>query len=37
MNFTDLVVNSSIEKDALGCGGFTRVNVRHDSDIANLG
>ena len=37
MNFTDLVVDTGVEKDALSSRGFTRVDVRHDSDVANLG
>jgi hypothetical protein len=37
MYFTDLVVNTGVEKDALSCSGFTGVDVRHDSNIANLG
>ena len=37
MNFTDLVVDTGVEKDALSSRGFTRVDVRHDSNIANLG
>jgi len=37
VNFTDLVIDTGVEKDALSSRGFTRVDVRHDSDIANLG
>ena len=37
MNLTNFVVNSGVEKNALSCRSFTRVNVRHDSDVSNLG
>jgi hypothetical protein len=37
MYFTDLVVDTGVKKNALSSRGFTRVDVRHDSDIANLG
>ena len=37
MNFTDLVVNAGVEQDALSRGGFARVNMRHDPDVADLG
>ena len=37
VNFTDLVVNTGVEKDALSGRGFTRVDVSHDSNVANLG
>ena len=37
MNLTDFVVNASVKKDALSCGGFARVDMRHDSDISDLG
>jgi hypothetical protein len=36
MNFTDLVVDTGVEKDSLSSRGFTRVDVRHDSNVANL-
>ncbi len=34
MHFTDLVVHTGVEQDTLGRGGFTRVNVSRDTDIA---
>jgi hypothetical protein len=37
MDLTDLVVDSGVEQDALGRGGFARVDMRHDPDIADLG
>ncbi|CAB5055785.1 unannotated protein [freshwater metagenome] len=37
MDFTDLVVNTGVKKDALSGRGFTRVDVSHDPNIANLG
>ncbi|CAB4939462.1 unannotated protein [freshwater metagenome] len=33
--FTDLVIDTGVEKDALSGCGFARVNVRHDSNVAN--
>jgi hypothetical protein len=36
MNFTNLVVDTGVEKDSLSSRGFTRVDVRHDSNVANL-
>jgi hypothetical protein len=36
VNFTDLVIDTGVEKDALGCGGLTCVDVRHDSNVAHL-
>jgi hypothetical protein len=35
VHFTNLVVDTGIEKDALSSRGFARVDVSHDSDIAN--
>jgi hypothetical protein len=37
VHLTDLVIDSGVEKDALGRGGLARINVGHDPDIANLG
>src|ERR1035438_4596372 len=37
MNLTDLVVNAGVEQNPLGCGGFARVDMRHDPDVADLG
>jgi hypothetical protein len=37
MNLTNFVIDSGVEKNSLSCRGFTRVNVSHDSNIANLG
>jgi hypothetical protein len=37
VHFTDLVIDTGVKKDALSCRGFTRVNVRHDPDVADLG
>jgi hypothetical protein len=36
VNFTDLVGDTGVEKDALGSGGLTSVDVRHDANVANL-
>jgi len=33
MNFTDLVRNAGVEKNALGRRRFASINVRHDADI----
>src|SRR5215510_14917742 len=33
MNFTDLVVNSGVVKDALRGRGFSGIDVRHDADV----
>src|ERR1022692_2682359 len=37
MNLTDLVVDAGVEQNPLGCGGFARVDMRHDPDVADLG
>ena len=37
VDFTDLVVDAGVEEDALGRGGFARVDMRHDPDVAGLG
>ncbi|CAB4824474.1 unannotated protein [freshwater metagenome] len=37
VDFTDLVVDSRVKQDALGCRGFARVDMSHDPDIADLG
>jgi hypothetical protein len=34
MNFTNLVVHTSVKKNALGRGGFSGVDVSRDTDIA---
>lgn len=33
MDFTNLVVPSGIEKDTLGSGGLSRINVGHNTDV----
>jgi hypothetical protein len=33
MHFTNLVAHSGVEKDSLRSGGFTRINVRNDSEV----
>jgi hypothetical protein len=37
VHFTDLVVDTGVEEDALGRRGLARVNVGHDPDVADLG
>jgi hypothetical protein len=37
MNLTNFVVDTGVKKNSLSGCGFTRVNVSHDSNIANLG
>ena len=34
VDLADLVVDAGIEKDALGRGGFARVDMRHDPDVS---
>jgi len=34
VGLTDLVIDSRIEQDPLGRGGFTRVDMRHDTDVS---
>ena len=34
MHFTDLVIHTGVEQDALGRGGLAGVDVRADTDIA---
>jgi len=36
VNLTDLVRDTGVEQDALGRGGLTRVDVRHDPDVPGL-
>ena len=36
MGLTDLVVDAGVEEDALGGGGLTGIDVRHDADVADL-
>jgi hypothetical protein len=36
VHLTDLVGDTGVEQNTLGCGGLTGVNVRHDTDVANL-
>jgi hypothetical protein len=36
MHFTDLMGPACVIQDALGCGGFTGINVGHDADIAHF-
>jgi hypothetical protein len=38
VDLTELVVDHAGDvEDALGDGGFTGIDVRHDADIADLG
>jgi hypothetical protein len=37
MNLTDLVVNTGIKKNPLSRRRLTRVDMRHDPNIADLG
>ena len=37
MNFTDLVVDAGVEKDALGGRGLASVDMRHDANVAHIG
>ena len=37
VHFTDLVGDACVEQDALSRRGLTRVDVRHDADVAHLG
>ena len=37
VDLTDLVGTTGVVEDALGGGGLTGVNVRHDPDVAGLG
>ena len=32
--FTDFVVNTGVIQDTLGCCGFTRINVSHNTDVS---
>ena len=36
MSLTDLVVNTGVEQDALSSSGLTGVNMRHNTDVADL-
>ena len=36
VSLTDLAVNAGVVKDALGGGGLTGIDVRHDADVADL-
>jgi hypothetical protein len=36
MNLTDFVGFTGVEKNTLTARGFTRVNMRHNSDVSNL-
>jgi hypothetical protein len=35
VDLTDLVGDAGVEQDALGGGGLTGVDVRHDADVAD--
>jgi hypothetical protein len=37
MDFADLVIDPGVEQDPLGRGGFARVDMRHDPDVADTG
>src|SRR5216683_3344495 len=37
VDLTDLVVDAGVEQNSFGCGGFARVDMRHDPDVADLG
>ena len=37
MDFTDLVINTGVEKDAFGGRGLAGVDMRHDSEISVVG
>src|SRR6266511_3892386 len=37
VHLTDLVRDPGVEQDALGRGGLTGIDVRHDADVAELG
>ena len=36
MGLTDLVVDTGVEQNALSGGGLTGVDVRHNTDVADL-
>ena len=36
VRFTDLVGLTRVEKDSLGCGGLTGVDVSHDADVTSI-
>ncbi len=36
VHFADLVGHTRIEQDALGAGGFPRIDVRHDPDVPDV-
>ena len=36
VGFADLTVNTGVEENALGGSGLTRIDVRHDADVADL-
>ena len=37
VGFAHLTVDTGVEEDTLGCGGFTSIDVCHDANIADLG
>jgi hypothetical protein len=37
VHFTNLVIDTGVKKDALSGCSFARVDVSHDSNVANLG
>ena len=36
VHFTDLVIDPGVIKNPLSGGGFARIDVRHDADIAGF-
>jgi hypothetical protein len=34
MHFTDVMLFACIKQDPLGAGCFTRIDVRHDTEVA---
>jgi hypothetical protein len=36
VHLTNFVSDTGVVQDALGGGGFTRVNVSHDANVSNL-
>jgi hypothetical protein len=37
VHLTNFVIDSSVKKNALSCGGFASVDMRHDPDVTDLG
>ena len=36
VDLTNLVGNTRVKQNALCCGGLSRIDVRHDADVADL-